>query len=1071
MKKLKIFTLLGILTVGFVVGGFAACNKGDLAAPTDFDVDLENLLTWSDVEDARSYQIEIKNVATGETIESSAKREYVSLAELAVGDYEIRIKSIGGKEGEESEWSETYYFHRAYETGCLYRLINNSEYEITAKGSASGVVTIEDIYRGKPVTSIADSAFRKCWGMEELIIGNNVRSIGESAFLHCKDLKSVVIPESVVSIGISAFQNCSALTSVNIPESIVELPDYTFAYCKSLAEISLHNKLTTIGEAAFLECGALTEVTIPDSVKEIKTYAFDSAVSMTTLNLGSGVETIAEHAFSNCAALKNINFAQESSLEVIGQRAFSDAISLESVVFPEGLTELGYASFYGTEKLNDIDLPDTLMHLSAFAFTGSKLYKDTWASGVDYVYIDDWLIACSNKVKGLNAEGKSEEGDEIVGLKELLDSEASITDPTTQATLREGTVGIADEAFFGSVDLMRVALPASIRAIGDYAFFRCPNLRGINTNKTQLIGKYAFSESKGLTQVDLGRGLKTIDSYAFYNCAGLDNNQLKSIIPDTVEKIGTFAFKNTKLWGTPDESGLVYAGDWVVGFNGKNPGAVTLKKDIYGKDSKTRGIADYAFYQCATLQSISGLSDVQYIGRAAFYECSSLGLVTLGRAVKKIEDYTFYKCSSLSNVTLLGGITEIGRSAFYKCENLSGIDLSRCDVEKIGLYAFYGCKNLRTVDLGKDLHTLENNAFYKCTSLQEVTIPDTLTQIGDRVFYKCESLERVQIGENVESIGKYAFQGCTSLKELTLPDSVKTLDKNAFYKCSSLERITFGAGIEKISDYAFFGAENLYSVSIPSGVTIGKYAFKGANALTSLVLSKDVKSIGDHAFYGCKQMTIYTDATSAEEAGWSNRFNSSYRPVVWGCVLSEDKTYVVSVTIGENTLSNVQAKLGFKAPEKDNGAQRAIGWATTEGGEVVYAIDDIVNVPVGTTLYPVWAAYEPVISFVHNVDFKEYADYVPLTETKVPEDGIYGALALQAPVESEYVFGGYYADSLFTKEFIFKDNPITKDTIVYVRWLTLEEWEAMQQGSDSEESGEEESSAEDSVESALEEAK
>ena len=59
-----------------------------------------------------------------------------------MGDYEIRIKAIGGKDDEESDWSETYYFYRAYETGCLYRLVNNSEYEITAKGDFGEFKTI-----------------------------------------------------------------------------------------------------------------------------------------------------------------------------------------------------------------------------------------------------------------------------------------------------------------------------------------------------------------------------------------------------------------------------------------------------------------------------------------------------------------------------------------------------------------------------------------------------------------------------------------------------------------------------------------------------------------------------------------------------------------------------------------------------------------------------------------------------------------------------------------------------------------------------------------------------------------
>ena len=1048
MKKLKIFTAIGLLAISAAFG-FTSCKKDDIQEPSGFDVDVENLLTWSDVEDARSYTIEIKNVATGETTESSAKREYFSLDELPVGDYEIRIKAIGGKKGVESDWSETYYFNRAYETGCLYRLVNNSEYEITAKGEATGVVTIEDIYRGKPVTSIAENAFRKCWDMTEIVIGKNVRTIGDGAFLHCKDLVKVVIPDSVTHIGVSAFQDCGILTTINIPESVTELSDYTFAHCKSLQTITLHDKLTSLGEAAFLECSSLETVTIPDSVTTLKPYAFDSASALTTVEFGSGLKTIEEYAFSNCPKLKNLVFSEESSLETIGQRAFSDAVALESLTLPEGVVDLGYASFYGSTSLADIDLPDSLMHVSAFAFTGSKVYKDLWAAGEDYIYIDDWVVACSNAVKGYDEEGKSSTEDEIVGLKELVED-----------TLREGTVGIADETFYASADLMRVALPASVRAVGDYAFYKCPNLRGVNTNKTKLIGKYAFSHCKGLTQLVLGLGLETIESYAFYNSTGVSNNENYSIIPSSVKKIGTFAFKNTTLWGKPDESGLVYAGNWVVGFNGANPGAVELKKG-------TVGISDYAFYQCSTLQSIAGLSDVEHIGRAAFYECTSLALASLGRKLEKIEDYTFYKCASLSNVTLLGGVKEIGRSAFYKCEWLNSINLTRCNVEKIGQYAFYGCTNLKSVDLGDELVTLEDNAFYKCGMLTSVTLPDTLKTLGKRAFYKCAAMETVELGAGLESVGEYAFQGCQSLKEVTIPDNVKTLERNAFYKCSGIQTITFGAGLETIGDYAFYGAESLYELHIPANVTVGKYAFKGCNTLTSLVLSKDVKSISDHAFYGCKQMTIYTDATSTEEAGWSDRWNSSYRPIVWGCTLSEDKTYVVSVTVTANTFGNEQAKFGFKAPEK--GTQRAVGWATSEGGAVVYAVEDIAKAPVGTTLYPVWGEYKAVILFVHNVEFEEYSDYTLLTKAEVNVEGKYTGGKLVSPDGSGYKFGGYFADAGYTKEYSFEDKVITKDMVIYVKWLTPEEAAASDENSSSAEfsevdSGKDSVSAESSSE-------
>lgn len=1008
-KKLSKFAVAGIIAgsivaLAGVTAGIClivdAVRADDLIAPTDFSVDEDNKLTWSDVENARSYIVRIKNVATGKIDESTLRRESISLSGLEIGDYEISIKALGGRDGVESAWSETYYFYRAYETGCLYKLINNTEYQIASKGNAAGKVVLEDIYRGKPVTSIAKNAFRKCWDLEEIVIGNNVRTLEEGAFLNCKNLKSVTIPESVTSIGVSAFQDCGALTSVSIPDSVTQISNYTFAYCDSLERVELHESITAIGEGAFNECSALKSIDIPDAVVEIGAYAF-RASGLTSVAFGSGLETIEEYAFNQCASLQTITFAENGSLQSIGQRAFAEDRSLTSVVFPEGLVDFGYASFYLCENLAEVSIPDSVTHISAFTFNSTKLFDEGLESEADFIYADNWLIACNAAVRET--------------MEEL-----------TVDTLKEGTVGIADEVFYSAAHLKSVVLPETVKAIGDYAFYQCPELWKLDSNKVEWIGKYAFSECKVLKTIILGEGLKTIDNYAFYNCTQLDNSSLGgSIIPDSVERIGTFAFKNTSLWNKPDESGVIYAGNWVVGFSGK-PGAVTLKDDAIG-------VADYAFYQCSTLQSISGLSNVDYIGRAAFYECTNLTSVSLSRNLKKIEDYTFYKCTSLFSVSMPARLKEIGRSAFYKCEWLNAVDLARSQVEKIGPYAFYGCLNILEADLGESLVSIDDYAFYKCSSIGSLVLPDTLQTIGNKAFYKCEDLRSLDLGEGVERVGEYAFYGCKSLEAISVPASVKTLERNAFYKCVSVESLELAEGIETIGDYAFYGLENLSSLSLPANVNVGKYAFKGCASLKSLVLSSDVGLIADHAFYGCKNMTVYTDVVSEAEANWSDRWNSSYRPVVWGCTLSEDKAYVISVPVTEGTVTNFNTKFAqqnvVNAPEKEG--YRASGWATEPDGELVYQIKEIVNVPVGTTLYPVWRPYLPKLTFVYGgFDCDPTEMTIGYGETYEEPDDF-------TPPQKNATIEGFYKDAAMTIPFDFTQE-IYRDKIIYVKWLVVE---------------------------------
>ena len=73
---------------------------------------------------------------------------------------------------------------------------------------------------------------------------------------------------------------------------------------------------------------------------------------------------------------------------------------------------------------------------------------------------------------------------------------------------------------------------------------------------------------------------------------------------------------------------------------------------------------------------------------------------------------------------------------------------------------------------------------------ERITIPDSVTTIGQWAFYGCSSLATVTIGNSVTAIGDYAFDGCSSLAAVTIPDSVTAIGKGAFDDCSSLATVT-----------------------------------------------------------------------------------------------------------------------------------------------------------------------------------------------------------------------------------------------------------------------------------------
>ena len=134
----------------------------------------------------------------------------------------------------------------------------------------------------------------------------------------------------------------------------------------------------------------------------------------------------------------------------------------------------------------------------------------------------------------------------------------------------------------------------------------------------------------------------------------------------------------------------------------------------------------------------------------------------------------------------------------------------------------------------------------------KITIPNSVTSIGNNAFSYCTSLTSITIPNSVTSIGNKAFYGCESLTSITIPDSVTSIGESTFYYCMALKEITIPNSVTSIGDSAFFACNSLKEISIPNSVTnIGEDAFSDCKSLTSITIPDSVTHIGDYAFYNC----------------------------------------------------------------------------------------------------------------------------------------------------------------------------------------------------------------------------
>ncbi len=170
-----------------------------------------------------------------------------------------------------------------------------------------------------------------------------------------------------------------------------------------------------------------------------------------------------------------------------------------------------------------------------------------------------------------------------------------------------------------------------------------------------------------------------------------------------------------------------------------------------------------------------------------------------------------------------------------------------------------------------------DGAFYECSGLTSVTIPTSVTSIGNGAFYGCSSLTSVTIPTSVTSIGNGAFSNCSGLISLTIPNSVTSIDDFGFSNCSGLTSVTIPNSVTSMGIGAFRDCTSLTSVTIPNSVTsIVSFAFYGCSGLTTITIGSEVEFISEKAFASCPDLTnVYCYAEYVPGTG-SDVFEGSF---------------------------------------------------------------------------------------------------------------------------------------------------------------------------------------------------
>ena len=379
-----------------------------------------------------------------------------------------------------------------------------------------------------------------------------------------------------------------------------------------------------------------------------------------------------------------------------------------------------------------------------------------------------------------------------------------------------------------------------------YMFDRCYKLVSlVLPNELKRLPRQFVSRCPLLVNLQIGNNVSTIDDYSIH-----DNPYLLSLtIPEGVTTMGRDACESNGIEELTLPNSLTTIDYFTFAFN------TNLKTIHFGTGLKE--IAYGAFKGCSGLENIDlSTFNIENIQSFAFSQCTSLTSVKFPSSLRQIYGSAFSETTALQTVTFNDGLDGIGSSAFSG-SGLTTVTLPN-SLTYLGDYAFSSCKDLASISIGTGITEIPYNCFTGCNALTSVDLPEHVTSIGGGAYSYCNGLVSITLPDHIQTVGASAFASCSNLEEVVIPDNVTTLGEKAFQYDSKLKYVQIGKGITTLEKDLFNSCESLSSVELSEGLTAVKaFVFENCSSLKTVTFPSTLTALSNSTSFGWSPESLY----------------------------------------------------------------------------------------------------------------------------------------------------------------------------------------------------------------------